>query len=98
MRAVKDWVTVYESEDVLMRVEVHNELPFLHCEIERWSPKQYKYYMELWMDILDMLKANQIDYLFVWALDDKVKRFAQMFGFKLIFTDEADQSLLFLKY
>lgn len=93
-----NWAEVYVDDNVSMHLEVHNGLPFLHCEIEVWSPKQYKYYIELWLEIQDALKAQGIDHLFAWAFDNKIKRFAEMFGFREVFTDEADQSLLFLKY
>lgn len=93
-----NWVQVYKDEDVSMHVEVHNGLPFLHCEIETWNRRKYKEYINLWFDIQDYLKQEGIDHLFAWAFDPKIKHFAEMFGFREVFTDEADQSLLFLKY
>jgi hypothetical protein len=98
MRSTEHWIDIISNNDLLLRLEVHDELPYLHCEVFNWSPSKYKEYMEWWVEAMDMLKANDIDYMFCWCLDSKITRFAQMFGFKLMFTDEADQSLLFLKF
>lgn len=99
MRSTEGWITLYEDENVLLRLEVHNGLPFLHCEVEGvWNKREYLRQFEIWVEVQETLRQQGIDYLFAWAPDGQVARFATMFGFKLIMTDEVDQSLLFLKY
>ena len=89
---------LYEDDVVDFVLEVHEELPFLHCTVKQWSKENYKHILEVFVDLMDALKAQGIDYLFTWSPDANSAKFARMFGFKTLLTDQAEQSLSFLRY
>jgi len=90
--------TLYKTDGVHLEIEVDDELPYLHCQITDWNRDKYMEYLEVFVSIQESLKANGLDYLFAWAPDDKVRRFAEMFGFKTVITDMDGVSLMFMRY
>jgi len=89
---------LYEDEVVDFVLEVHEELPFLHCTVKKWGARRYEHIIEVFVELTEQLKEQGIDYLFTWSPDANSAKFARMFGFKTLLTDEADQSLSFLRY
>lgn len=91
-------VTLYKDEKVELLLEPIDGLPYLHCYIDEWSKKDYVTFLHQWVEIQDTLKSQGIDLLFTWSPNEKSAKFARMFGFKTLVTDEAGQSLSFMRY
>jgi len=90
---------LYEDEYVYLEVEVSDGIPYLHCQVVKWSPKIYDQLLSTWVNLMEGMKEQLgIDFLFCLPPDKKTVKFAQMFGFKTIVTDGGDFSLLFIKF
>ena len=91
-------IHVYDDDVVEFVLEIHDEIPLLHCTVKQWSKSKYKHILEVFVELMDALKEQNIDYLFTWSPDLQSAKFARMFGFKTLLTDQAEQSLSFLRY
>lgn len=94
----RELYSLYEDDIVDFVLEVHDELPFLHCTVKKWNKSSYLHIIEVWVELTEKLKEQGIDFLFTWSPDEMSAKFARMFGFKTLLTDEAGQSLSFVRY
>lgn len=94
----KELYDLYKDKYVDFVLEVADGIPLLHCTVGEWNHTVYKHILEVFVELMEQLRAQGIDYLFTWSPDEKSAKFARMFGFKTLLTDQAGQSLSFLRY
>lgn len=79
---------IIENELVTLRVEYNNEMYFLHCDIHEWSKDTYKQLIEDWAELVSEIRLrvgeSELElHALIPVEEDKILRFASMFGFNL---------------
>lgn len=73
------------TDDYLVRTEIDAGFFVLHCEVYNWSAEIYKELLDILVDVMD--KASDEGYPSIYVVvdndDDKLFKFATMFGFEL---------------
>lgn len=79
--------SIYKDEtgEVFLEINPYG-IPVIHCYIYKWSKESYKHQKEVFASIMKALKNKGYDVIYAPAIDEKLIRFAKMFGFEL--TDE----------
>ena len=75
---IPDRVTIQQDEDLWVELELLNYgvFPFIHIQIYKWSPRVYRKCLEILLDVL-----QNYPYVYAEVHDDKIRRFAEGFGF-----------------
>ena len=84
-------LTLLETDDWNIELEIVNDIPYLHCNVNKWTKTVYKEIHMGWALIKRELKDKKgLDYMFVLSPDVKVTKFAEMFGFKTVVSGNLD--------
>ena len=60
--------------------------PFFHLKVHKWSKELFKEHLKTWFKIKTWFKQQGYDVLWVAIPnDEKLIKFEQMFGFKLVY-------------
>jgi len=73
---------IVDNDDMQASLEMVGEVPLLHCDVHNWNPSVYKQQLELFADTLDQLREKGYPTLYVAIGNEKLGKYAQMFGFK----------------
>lgn len=92
-----NWFTLLNDDYVTLKIEVVDNLPYLHCDVHKWSKESYKHMLHLWHHIRKACIDNDILFMFAWAETSKIDHFARMFGMQPIFEAPNGISLLFMR-
>jgi len=77
--------TIYKDEDIELFLETHPYWKLLiHCYVAKWNRTNYFKFIHLWLELSEQLKNKGFEYIYAAVLrsDEKLKKFAEMFGFK----------------
>lgn len=80
-------IPVIDTEDLelsMQMLDTRTDIAIMHCKVKNWSIRKYKGMIDIWVEVLHVLKNKGIDKLVVIVpeKDDKNQRFAEMFGFE----------------
>lgn len=80
--------SVYKDEDVEVFIEDSTIGWMLHCHVFNWSKGVYSKLLDLLVDIIKHAPRNEV---YALSFDDKLTKFAAMFGLESIdtFTEKA---------
>lgn len=74
---------VYEDDTIQLYLETH---PFygviVHMYSLKWSLSVAKHYYDVLADLLEALKARGVNKVYAMSADEKLTRFAEMYGFQ----------------
>lgn len=74
---------IYKDDVVDVQIELVEDIPFIHVNVLKWSVKNYKHLIRVFIFIKDMLEYYEQN--FIYAMideeDTKLQHFASMFGF-----------------
>jgi len=83
-------ITLWENDNVNLRLDLDNELPLLHFNINKWSVQIYKDLLDKWTLVLEMLKDSGIPVVYscIASDDTKTQKFQNMFGLEKFLENE----------
>ena len=74
---------IYDDENVTLYLEICPDgLPLLHCEVRKWTHNTFKEFREIWANLTDIFKEKKYIGIYAPEMDNKLYRFAKMFGFE----------------
>jgi hypothetical protein len=81
--------SIVESDEVDLKVEWVNGVPFIHVQIYKWKPSLVKKYYNIWYDLLNLLAHREVPCVFssIPVNDSKLYKFQLMFGMKEVKRD-----------
>ena len=75
--------TIYKDETLELFLEfTEDNMPFIHCYVYKWSTEIYKQHKVIWQSVIDTLRAKGYSTIYAGAMDNKLVKFARMFGFE----------------
>lgn len=76
--------TIYKDETGELFLEITPDgFPFIHCYIYKWTKEAYKHQKMVWGMVMKSLEKHGFKTIYAASLDEKLERFAKMFGFEL---------------
>lgn len=86
---------VYKDATVEVYLEEYLDKIFIHGKIHAWSKEIYLRLTDLWVDLVEELHLRGYKEVYVISDNDKLDKFASMFGFNLAGIEEdTDRRLL----
>lgn len=76
---------IYKDDDVELFLETHPYWKLLiHCYVTNWSKSKYEDFVLIWTEFLDQIDKKGFDKIHaaIRPCDDRLRKFASMFGFK----------------
>ena len=75
----------YEDSNVRVVFEIiEGQVLFMHCKVYNWSRELYKEFIDIWATLLNQIEAVGFKDVFCAVQDEKIVKFANMFGFELL--------------
>lgn len=73
---------IYEDDTIQIYLETHPHYGFIiHMYSLKWSLSVAKHYYKVLANLLDALKAHGVESLYAMSGDEKLTKFASMYGF-----------------
>jgi hypothetical protein len=80
--------TILEDDFLHLELEqtIENDEPvfWFHCEVKKWTHGLFKEYVYLMYDIQDIMKKNDIEFLFALVKTKNTEKFARLFGWQFL--------------
>jgi len=76
---------IYDDDNVTLYLEMSEEIyPFIHCTVHKWTHNTLREFKNIWTSVLNTFKKKGYKEIYAPDMDDKITRFAKMFGFRKI--------------
>lgn len=75
--------TIYKDDTGELFLELTpDNMPIIHCYIYKWTKSSYKHQKLVWESVITALKNKGYETIYAAAKDEKLIKFAKMFGFE----------------
>lgn len=73
---------VYKDSSLELYLEkTEDDLLFIHAYANKWSREIYDEFLGVWIELLEELKKRGYNEIYAAVKDNKLRKFAAMFGF-----------------
>ena len=73
---------IYDDDNVTLYLEMCEHRPFIHCTVHKWTHGTLKEFKVIWDSMITAFTNKGYEEIYASDMDDKVTKFAKMFGFK----------------
>ena len=77
--------TYLDTDEITIKVALSPEgLWFFHCDVKEWSKSFYKAYIQVMLDMKDYFNDMGVPTVYAHIDNNKLERFAKMFGWEYV--------------
>lgn len=76
--------SIYKDSNVELFLETHPQYKvIIHCYVHNWNKALFKNFVDIWLDLMELLKARGYDdiHAMIGTDNKRLKKFSSMFGF-----------------